>query len=208
MKMKFLRKIFSGVGMLIRPMLHRVKTAFIEGRLLELISASSINFLSAVGGIGVVYLFVKTILRKMIVKTSKCVMEEAKQSKGVVNAITEAVNRDQDVNQDICRYGYTEKDLAKNPEVKAVVDRFNRAKGRISGNDLEKIKTVKKHKRLETSTFQATDDFGNIVFVRRMKPGETREDMSKMLADLCRRGWIGGPWSTNKYKGQIKAIYG
>ena len=208
MKFKFLKKIFSGLGMLFKPMLSRIKIAFLEGKLLELIATSSISFVSAVGGIGLVYLYVRTILRKIVVKTSNTVMEEARESKGVVNAITEAVNRDQDVNQDICRYGYTEKDLAKNPEVKAAVDKFNKAKGRISSEALETLRAGKKQKREESKTFQATDDFGNVVFVRRMKPNETREDMSKILADLCRRGWIGGPWSTNQYKSRIKAIYG
>lgn len=207
MKFKFLKKIFRGFGVVLKPMMSRIKTAFLEGKLLELISTSSINFLSAIGGVGLAYLFVKTIVRKMIVKTSDSVMEEAKQSKKTVtSAITEAVNKDQDVNQDICRYGYTEKDLQKHPEVKAMVDRFNKAKGRIPADDLEKIKGGKEKRK--SNIFCVTDDFGTVVFARRMKPGETKEDMSKMLNDLCRRGWIGGPWSTNRYKERIKAIYG
>lgn len=208
MKLNFLKKIFKGFGVVLKPMMSRLKTAFLEGKLLELISTSSINFLSAVGGVGLAYLFVKTIVRKIIVKTSDSVMEEAKQSKkSVTSAITEAVNRDQDVNQDIARYGYTEKDLEKHPEVKVIVDKFNKAKGRIPAEDLENVKG-KKQKRHACNIFRATDDFGNVVFIRQMKPGETKEDMSRILSELCSRGWIGGPWSTNRYKDRIKAIYG
>lgn len=208
MKLNFLKKIFKGFGVVLKPMMSRIKTAFLEGKLLELISTSSINFLSAVGGVGLVYLFVKTIVRKMVVRTSDSVMEEAKQSKTLSDAITEAVNRDQDVNQDIVRYGYSEKDLEKHPEVKSAVDKFNKAKGRIPADEVNTSKAGKKTKRRETNVFRATDDFGTVVFVRQMKPDETREDMSKLLSELCRRGWIGGPWSTNPYKDRIKAIYG
>ena len=210
MKMNFLKKIFGGIfNVVIKPIGTKLKTAFVEGTLLQLISTSSINLLQAIGGAGLAYFVVKTIIKKAFVKTSKCVAEVGKESKdSVIDAVTESINRDQDVNQDIVRYGYTEKEIAKNPEVKEVVDRFNAEKGRITKSELGNYKPGKKAKRKERRTFKAVNDYGTLIFLKEMKEDETKEDCNRILKDLMSKGLVGGPWVTNPYKDRIRAIYG
>lgn len=202
--MNVLRKIFGGIyRVIIKPVASRLKVAFLEGKLLELISTSSVNFFQAVAGVGLSYIFLKTILKKMLVKPAKTVIEQASADKdSVIDAVTESINRDQDIDQDIARYGYTEKELAKNPEVKEMVDKFNSE--RVLGGSMSR----KSDKHKEAKTFKAVDDHGCLVFLRRMKEGETKEDVTNILKDLIRRGWIGGPWATNPYKAKIANLYG
>lgn len=117
----------------------------------------------------------------------------------------ELMNRDQDVNQDIKRFGYTPDEIESDPDVAKCLKEIRRRYGMepvVKGGNRED--NDPKHDYY----VQYDKHHKNIIFYHEITEDQDYEFCDKLYRHLYSKGVIRGPWNANPLREQVEEIYG
>lgn len=200
--------MFNILKKLAKAVIKVVSTAIANGTLLTSIASG----ISTAAGIGLLFMQLRKAFKKSKIKANQTVTEVVEENKSeITDRVTDIINRDQDVDQDIRYHGYTQTEINNDPGVAEVLKEFRKSHG-IPEPSKTKRKGVgderyDRHAQNEPF-FVYSKDGSCIEFYHEMTEKQDREFCTKLYKRLRRMGFIHGPWNANPYRKEIERLYG
>ena len=197
-------KILATIGKYIVKAAKFIVNVLTNSPLTELVATSTLTVASCI----ITYKIVSVGVRKMIRRFKKrnkagdgSVMDVAKKSTDVKEAVKESLNRDQDIDQNIRLHGYTEKEL--DAGMKKMIREVNIEDGIINTGEEKEVYDPESR-----WYYQYDEHRRNIIFYHRITPEQPYEFCEKLFKKLYSNGFIKGPWNANPHRRAIEERYG
>ena len=196
--------ILKKIGKMIWKM---IKTAFSSGNILTNIASG----ISTAAGIALSWIQIRKAFKKTSTKANKTVVESVEENKSdIKDCVTDIVNRDQEIDQDIRYHGYTKSEVNNDPGVARALEEFRKTHGIEESNSRRKGVSGERYVRQNPHDpfFVYSKDGSCIEFYHEVTDKQDYEFCAKLYRRLRKMGWIHGPWNANPHKKEIERIYG
>lgn len=206
------------VGQILRAHAKRLLAEALEGKLFEIIAGT----LASIASIGLSILSIKKFFKKVNLNEDMSASDVTRSEKdSIKKAMKNMINRDQDIDQDLRRNGYTDEEIANDPGVARALANYRRQycpdyyapkaeqKAKGKGKKSKKNDPVRVDTDTDEKWFVVTDDDTNEMVFYHSITKEFTEAMCKKLYDkLVKMHWIHGPWNINPHKRDVVRLYG